>query len=137
MSIPFKKCPFCGAHPHHGLTKVEFDQLHGDPFQRYRIWCPKGHADVRSVNRELATFEWNHRPGEQGWAEAVLAAAEIAAGMAPYTEETIAAAPSHAILSNVVEVSKSRFARRISHAIIKQLKLAPPPAPPHAEEPST
>ena len=54
-------CPFCGAHPHHGLTKVEYDQLHGDPFQRGRVWCPKGHASVTSTNLAMAKAEWNKR----------------------------------------------------------------------------
>jgi hypothetical protein len=54
-------CPFCGARPHHGLGKVEHCQLHGDPFQRYQVWCPKGHATTVEVNREQATAAWNTR----------------------------------------------------------------------------
>lgn len=55
-------CPFCGARPHHGLGKVEHCSLHGEPFQRFNIWCPKGHAKVSGANEELANREWNTRP---------------------------------------------------------------------------
>jgi hypothetical protein len=58
------RCPFCGAHPHHGLTKVEYDQLHGDPFQRGQVWCPKGHARIISTNLKMAKKEWNRRAGQ-------------------------------------------------------------------------
>lgn len=61
MTADLKKCPFCGATPHRGLTPVQHDQLHGDPFQRYRIWCPKGHASVEEVNEEQAVEAWNTR----------------------------------------------------------------------------
>jgi hypothetical protein len=67
-------CPFCGAHPHHGLTKVEYDQLHGDPFQRGQVWCPKGHARITSTNLEMVKKEWNRRAG-QAHADAGLLAA--------------------------------------------------------------
>jgi hypothetical protein len=51
-------CPFCGAHPHHGLSKVMYDGLHGDPYQRFQVWCPNGHAKVDKVNREQAFAAW-------------------------------------------------------------------------------
>jgi hypothetical protein len=51
-------CPFCGAHPHHGLSKVMYDGLHGDPYQRFQVWCPNGHAKVDKVNREQAFTAW-------------------------------------------------------------------------------
>jgi hypothetical protein len=54
-------CPFCGAHPHHGLSKVMYDGLHGDPYQRFQVWCPNGHARVDKVNREQAFAAWNTR----------------------------------------------------------------------------
>ena len=54
-------CPFCGNAPHHGLTKVKHCQLHGDSYQDYRIWCPKGHAQVECASRDYATAEWNRR----------------------------------------------------------------------------
>lgn len=57
----FAKCPFCGSHPHHGLTKIEHCQLHGEPFQRFKIHCPKGHATVIEASEEIATEIWNTR----------------------------------------------------------------------------
>lgn len=56
-----KPCPFCGSHPHHGLTKVQHDQLHGDPFQMFKIWCTRGHCKVVAADRERATTAWNTR----------------------------------------------------------------------------
>ena len=55
-------CPLCGATPHHGLGKVEHCSLHGEPFQRFSIWCPSGHARVTSINESVARKEWAHRP---------------------------------------------------------------------------
>lgn len=43
-------CPFCGGRPSQGPTKLEYCQLHGDPFQRYRIWCRKGCADLTGAD---------------------------------------------------------------------------------------
>lgn len=60
MSIQ-KGCPFCGATPHRGPTPIQHDQLHGEPFQRYRVWCPKGHASIEAVNEEQAVAAWNRR----------------------------------------------------------------------------
>lgn len=54
-------CPFCGATPHQSQGKVEYDQLHGDPYQRWHIKCPHGHANVWGMNQELALREWNTR----------------------------------------------------------------------------
>lgn len=56
-----RPCPFCGATPHHGLTKVEHCQLHGDDFQRYEIWCPHGCARINRVNEQQARIAWNTR----------------------------------------------------------------------------
>ena len=58
-------CPFCGAQPHHGLSKVMHDGLHGDPYQRFLVWCPKDHAKVDKVNREQAFAAWNTRQPTQ------------------------------------------------------------------------
>ena len=58
-------CPFCGAQPHHGLSKVMHDGLHGDPYQRFLVWCPKDHAKVDKVNREQAFAAWNTRQPAQ------------------------------------------------------------------------
>jgi hypothetical protein len=52
-------CPFCKATPHRGLTKAQADQLHGEPFQRYRIWCPHGCANIERMNEEQAREAWN------------------------------------------------------------------------------
>ncbi|CDP50668.1 Phage protein [Devosia sp. DBB001] len=65
-------CPFCGAHPHHGLTKVEHDQLHGEPFQRFRVWCPHGCASKLEANRELAVAAWNRRASDSRANQAVV-----------------------------------------------------------------
>lgn len=62
-------CPFCGARPQHGLGKVLHDQLHGDPYQQYRVWCPScggygySGADVRveCIDKERAFAKWNQR----------------------------------------------------------------------------
>lgn len=54
-----RRCPFCNATPHKGATKVQHDQLHGGPFQRYRIWCPHGCANIERVNKEQAREAWN------------------------------------------------------------------------------
>ena len=56
-------CPLCGATPHHGLGKVEHCQLHGEPFQRWNIKCPKGHVSVWGMDKARALREWNARPG--------------------------------------------------------------------------
>lgn len=54
-------CPFCGATPHRGLSKVKHCQLHGDPYHDYLIWCPKGHAKVVGTTEYFALTEWNTR----------------------------------------------------------------------------
>lgn len=54
-------CPFCGATPHRGLTKMQHDQLHGEPFQRYRVWCPHGCANIDQMNEAAAISAWNRR----------------------------------------------------------------------------
>lgn len=64
-------CPFCGRKPHHGLSKVRYCQLHGDPIQDYRVWCPMGsgvpfdgsHARVDACDQQTAFSLWNQRPG--------------------------------------------------------------------------
>ena len=62
MEMPTRlKCPFCGATPHNGLNKVQYDQLHGEPFQTYSIWCPHGCARITENNIEAATTRWNTR----------------------------------------------------------------------------
>ena len=69
-------CPFCGASPHRGQTKAERCQMHGETFQRYRIWCPHGCAEKNEVNEAQAIAAWNTRAGESRIAqlEAALAA---------------------------------------------------------------
>lgn len=54
-------CPFCGATPHRGLDKVRRDQLHGEPFQTYSIWCPHLHARICEINEAQAIAAWNRR----------------------------------------------------------------------------
>lgn len=61
IGVELLPCPFCGARPHHGLMKVEYCQLHGDPFQRFKVWCPHGCAEKIGANRELAITAWNRR----------------------------------------------------------------------------
>lgn len=56
-----KPCPFCGATPHRGLGKVERCQRHGEPFQRFSVWCPHGHANITAMNEEQAYAAWNTR----------------------------------------------------------------------------
>lgn len=54
-------CPFCGATPHHGLGKVEHCQLHGEPYQRWNIKCPHGHASIWGMDKADALRVWNSR----------------------------------------------------------------------------
>lgn len=54
-------CPFCGKNPAHGLTKVQYCQLHGDPFQDFQIYCPDGHCKIVAGDRERCTEIWNTR----------------------------------------------------------------------------
>jgi hypothetical protein len=55
-------CPFCGAKPHQGLTKVEHCQLHGEPFQRFEVKCPHTCARIVRPDRAAAIAAWNTRP---------------------------------------------------------------------------
>ncbi|MND54121.1 hypothetical protein D3C87_908410 [compost metagenome] len=61
-----KPCPFCGSHPVHGLMKVEYCQLHGEPFQRARVNCPHGHAEIICSSLAEAKKKWNRRPAYPG-----------------------------------------------------------------------
>jgi len=56
-----KPCPFCGEKPRHGLTKVQYCQLHGDPYQNYFVECPKGCGRMVCGGKERAFARWNHR----------------------------------------------------------------------------
>ena len=69
-----KPCPFCGAKPHQGLTKVTYCQLHGDPIQRFEIKCPHGCATINRVNRAQAIAAWNARPVQADLVEALASA---------------------------------------------------------------
>lgn len=63
-------CPFCGRIPNHGLSKVRYCQMHGDPIQDYRVWCRCGssigydgsHARVSACDQQTAFSLWNQRP---------------------------------------------------------------------------
>jgi hypothetical protein len=57
-----ERCPFDGATAHHGPTAVQHDQLHGEPYQRYRVWCPHGCASIERMNKAQAIEAWNRRP---------------------------------------------------------------------------
>lgn len=73
-----KPCPFCGATPHRGPGKVQHDQLHGEPFQNFSIWCPHSHAKVTRVNAEQAAADWNTRAeGGKGEAEVARAIEDV------------------------------------------------------------
>jgi len=77
-------CPLCGATPHHGLDKVEHCSLHGEPFQRFSIWCPAGHARVTSINESAARKQWEQRPeieALQGILDKAVKALENISGM--------------------------------------------------------
>lgn len=68
-AVNLKPCPFCGRNPHHGLSKVRYCQLHGDPVQDYRVWCPIGsfdgsHARIDACDQQTAFSLWNHRPSQ-------------------------------------------------------------------------
>lgn len=54
-------CPFCGATPHQGLAPTASCQLHGEPIQRYRVWCPHSCAMKDGVNKAQAITAWNTR----------------------------------------------------------------------------
>jgi len=59
--VKLRSCPFCGANPLHGLMKAERCQLHGDTFQRARVHCPHGHAEIVAASLDLAKEGWNRR----------------------------------------------------------------------------
>lgn len=61
VAVTLASCPFCGATPHRGKMGVQYDQLHGEPFQRYRVWCPHGCASIDRVNEEQTRAAWNTR----------------------------------------------------------------------------
>jgi hypothetical protein len=66
-------CPFDGATPLQGLTKVRHCQMHGDPFQSWFIRCPHGCAQVDAADQPRAIALWNRRASPvasqplQGW----------------------------------------------------------------------
>lgn len=55
-----KGCPFCGAKPHLGLSKIQHDQLHGDPYQDTIIKCPHLCVEMRG-SRDSVFDRWNTR----------------------------------------------------------------------------
>lgn len=61
VAVTLASCPFCGATPHRGKMGVQYDQLHGEPFQRYRVWCPHGCASIDRINEEQTRAAWNTR----------------------------------------------------------------------------
>ena len=70
VPIQLAPCPFCGRIPKHGLSKVRYCQMHGDPIQDYRVWCCGGssigydgsHARVSARDQQTAFSLWNQRP---------------------------------------------------------------------------
>jgi len=54
-------CPFCGATPHQGLTPKQYCQLHGEPLQSYRVWCPHGCAQITEPTKREAVTRWKRR----------------------------------------------------------------------------
>lgn len=82
-------CPFCGATPHRKLGKVQYDQLHGEPFQRAYVECPHDHATFNALSMDQAIAAWNHRAGHaaaQAEAEARVMEMVEAAYRRGYTE---------------------------------------------------
>lgn len=61
IDVTLLPCPFCNAAPNQGLTKIQYDQLHGEPFQRFEVWCPHHCARINRVNREQSIAAWNTR----------------------------------------------------------------------------
>ncbi|WP_434286255.1 hypothetical protein [Celeribacter sp. SCSIO 80788] len=60
MSEALKPCPFCGAKPHTGLSKVLYDQIHGEPFQNTIIKCPHLCASMQGSD-DTVRNRWNDR----------------------------------------------------------------------------
>lgn len=81
-------CPFCGATPHHGLGKVQHCQLHGEPFQHFSIWCPRGCAKITRANADIARRDWEgidtRTPSHSDLVEALRDARKIIADIDDY-----------------------------------------------------
>lgn len=60
MTEKLKPCPFCGATPHRGLSKVKHDQLHGYSYQDTTIKCPHLCASMEG-GLETVVERWNTR----------------------------------------------------------------------------
>lgn len=56
-----KPCPFSGAKPQHGLTKVRYCQLHGDPLQSYFVGCKCCGSRFEAADKDGAFALWNRR----------------------------------------------------------------------------
>lgn len=86
MVNELKPCPLCGKHPHHGLGKLQHCQLHGEPFQNFRIWCTAGHAQVEEASRELAFTAWNTRADTGRLSEMEAEVARLRSALGKFTK---------------------------------------------------
>lgn len=76
-----KGCPMCGMKPAHGPTKVKHCQLHGEPYQDYRIWCRSRCSFIERSDLESAIEAWNDRPGEASQAALI---SELVGALEPF-----------------------------------------------------
>lgn len=53
-------CPFCGATPHWMQAKIQYCQLHGEPYQDAIIRCSHLCASMQG-SPEAVTARWNGR----------------------------------------------------------------------------
>ncbi len=74
-------CPFCGKAAYQGLTKVQYCQLHGEPWQDYAVSCPDQHARIVARDKASAIAAWNRRAHTDAQAERIAILEGVAAGM--------------------------------------------------------
>ena len=65
--VKLKTCPFCGGYPKTQQCKVQHCQLHGDPYQDWKIVCC--FITIQKPTREECYKIWNTRIQTKGAGE--------------------------------------------------------------------